>query len=175
VRHRGFATGATFSQHLDAKAAVEAIIAADGALPGGLEAGPGRLALALGFDLGSVAPAAAETVTVVTQITPTAPVGVEPLPGAWSGRILRATGAMPFRGALGYVLDLPVGGEVGVAVYDGRGRRVRRLIAGPLASGRRTLTWDGRDDRGVDTPAGLYFLRATTPAGEATLRAVRVR
>lgn len=131
--------------------------------------------MALGFDFGPVAPAAAETVTVVTQLTATAPLGVEPPPSAWSGRILRASGAMPFRGALGLVLDLPLGGEVSVRVYDGRGRRVRRLLEGTLAAGRRGLEWDGRDDRGVEQPAGLYFVRATTPAGEATLRAVRVR
>ncbi len=175
LRHRGYAGGATITQDLDVKGAVEAVVAADGALPGSLEAGPGRLAMALGFDFGPVAPAAAETVTVVTQLTATAPLGVEPPPSAWSGRILRASGAMPFRGALGLVLDLPLGGEVSVRVYDGRGRRVRRLVEGTLAAGRRGLEWDGRDDRGVEQPAGLYFVRATTPAGEATLRAVRVR
>jgi flagellar hook assembly protein FlgD len=46
---------------------------------------------------------------------------------------------------------------------------------GRLEAGRRTFTWDGRDERGAEMPAGLYFVRATTAHGNATLRAVRVR
>ncbi|MEO6463892.1 MAG: FlgD immunoglobulin-like domain containing protein, partial [Candidatus Eisenbacteria bacterium] len=175
VRHRASATGATITQDVDTKIAVEGRVAADQALAGGTSAGPGRLALALSFDFGLVAPAASETVVVVTRITPTAPLGID-LPVATGGaRLLRAAGAMPFRGALSFVLDLPDGGDIGLAVYDGRGRRVRALHAGPMTAGRHVLAWDGRDDRGADMPAGLYFVRATTAGGEESLRAVRVR
>ena len=44
-----------------------------------------------------------------------------------------------------------------------------------MTAGRRTLGWDGRDARGADAPAGLYFVRAVTPVGVESLRAVRVR
>jgi glucose/arabinose dehydrogenase len=175
VRHRGFAAGATITQDVGTKSAIEARVAADAALAGGVEAGPGRLALALGFAFASVAPAAAETVTVVTRVTPTAPLGVEPPPPGAGGRLLELSGAMPFREALAFVVHLPVAGELGIAVYDGRGRRVRALHEGRLPAGRRAFRWDGRDDRGTDLPAGLYFVRATTAQGEASLRAVRVR
>jgi glucose/arabinose dehydrogenase len=174
VRHRAYATGATITQDVGEKVDVENSVAADQALAGGEAAGPERLALALSFDFGSVAPAAAETVVVVTRITPTVPVAVDP-PSVAGGRLLRAAGAMPFREALAFVLDLPADGDVGLAVYDSRGRRLRVLHAGAMTAGRHTLAWDGRDDRGAPAPAGLYFLRATTAGGEESLRAVRVR
>lgn len=175
VRHRGYATGATITQDVDTKGAIEALVAADAALAGSLEAGPSRLALALGFDFGSVPAAAAETVTVVTRITPTAPLGVEPPPSPAGGRLLELVGAMPFGSALSFAVNLPEAGEAALVVYDGRGRRVRVVHDGRLGAGRRTFTWDGRDERGAEMPAGLYFVRATTAHGDASLRAVRVR
>ncbi len=175
VRHRAFATGAVITQDVDTKVAVEGRVAADQPLAGGTGAGPDRLALALSFDFGSVAAAASGTVTVVTRITPTAPLCVDLPLVAGGARLLRAAGAMPFRGTLSFVLDLPADGDVGLAVYDGRGRRVRLLHDGLLTAGRRTLAWDGRDDHGADMPAGLYFVRATTAQGEESLRSVRVR
>ncbi len=176
LRHRGFAVGATLSQDVASKAVVEARVAADQPLSDAVEAGPTRLALALGFDFGTIAPAASAAVTVVTRLTPTAPLGFDPPdPLPFDGRLLRVAGAMPFRGALAFTLVLPVDGAVRLAVYDGRGRLIRMLHDGPLTAGRRTLSWDGRDERGTDTAAGLYFVRATTPLGEESLRAVRVR
>jgi len=175
VGHRAYATGATITQDVDTKTAVEGRVAADQALLGGTEAGPDRLALALSFDFGPVDPGAAETVVVVTRITPTAPLGVEPPPVAANPRVLRAAGPMPFGASMSFVVELPEDGNVGLAVYDGRGRRVRLLHDGPLPAGRRTMAWDGRDDRGADVPDGLYFVRATTARGVETMRAVRVR
>lgn len=114
--------------------------------------------------------------TVVTRVTPTAPLGFEPPdPVPFDGRLLRVAGAMPFRSALAFTLTLPVDGAVRLDVFDGRGRLVRTLYDGVLPAGRRTMAWDGRDARGAETPAGLYFVRATTPVGDESLRAVRVR
>ncbi len=176
LRHRGLASGATISQDVAAKTAVEARVAADLPLSDALEAGPARLALALGFDFGTIDPDSIAVATVVTQLSPTAPLGFDPpVVPPFDGRLLRIAGAMPFRGALAFTFVLPVDGIVSLAVYDGRGRLVRTLHDGPLTAGRRTMSWDGRDERGADTAAGLYFVRATTPAGDESLRAVRVR
>jgi glucose/arabinose dehydrogenase len=176
LSHRGFArAGTAFSQEVGIKVEVLGTVASDSPLDGSTDVASSRVAMALGFDFGSVAAAAAETVTVVTRITGTAPVDVEPPPVAGGPRLLRAAGAMPFRGSLQLVLEMPAAGDAAVAIYDGRGRRVRALFAGTLPAGPRALEWDGRDDAGRTTGAGLYFVRATTPAGEATLRAVRIR
>ena len=58
-------------------------------------------------------------------------------------------------------------------LYDVRGRRVRRLFDGPGAVRART-TWDGLDDRGNPTPAGLYFARLVSGAERATTHVVRI-
>jgi photosystem II stability/assembly factor-like uncharacterized protein len=61
-----------------------------------------------------------------------------------------------------------------VTVYDVSGRRIRVLHSGPVSAGSATLTWDGRDVRGVPVAAGVYF--ACAQVGESTRlqRIVRV-
>jgi flagellar hook assembly protein FlgD len=44
---------------------------------------------------------------------------------------------------------------------DVTGRLVRRLLAGPVASGRHEIVWDGRQARGGSAPSGVYFARIT--------------
>lgn len=44
-------------------------------------------------------------------------------------------------------------------VYDVRGRLVRTLVDSFVASGSRTVEWDGTDDRGAALASGTYFLR----------------
>ncbi|MCX6842512.1 MAG: SBBP repeat-containing protein [candidate division WOR-3 bacterium] len=41
-------------------------------------------------------------------------------------------------------------------VFDAEGRRVRTLVNGIVGVSAGTLAWDGRDDRGVRVPAGVY-------------------
>ena len=60
-------------------------------------------------------------------------------------------------------------------VYDMAGRRVRSLAAGPATAGIREFAWDGCDQSGRALPAGVYFVRAATGAGEATGRVVLTR
>jgi flagellar hook assembly protein FlgD len=50
----------------------------------------------------------------------------------------------------------------------------RRIVRAELAPGR-AWTWDGRDDGGDATPAGLYFVRAVEERGAmSVLRIVRL-
>jgi len=42
-------------------------------------------------------------------------------------------------------------------IFDLRGRRVRTLLDGDLHPGT-TIVWDGRDDRGIPQPSGIYLL-----------------
>jgi hypothetical protein len=46
-----------------------------------------------------------------------------------------------------------------VAVFDASGRLVRSLASGVFPAGIRSVTWDGRDDRGESASAGVYFVR----------------
>ncbi len=81
----------------------------------------------------------------------------------------------PARGAQRITLILPTSGPVEVAVVDVSGRVVRTLHRGWTAAGTLTLAWDGRDQGGRESPAGLYWARARGAAGEAARKLVRVR
>jgi hypothetical protein len=71
---------------------------------------------------------------------------------------------------------LPNAGPADVAIYDMTGRVVRRLVAGSLPSGVRSVGWDGRDENGLPVGAGNYFVRLVAGAGvTATKRLTLVR
>ncbi len=63
-------------------------------------------------------------------------------------------------------------GRIDLAVYDLSGGRVRTLSAGPQSAGVHPLSWDGRDSAGREAPAGVYFVRLSTPQGTASIRLV---
>jgi YVTN family beta-propeller protein len=54
---------------------------------------------------------------------------------------------------------LPAEGTVVLEVFDVQGRRVRQIARSRFDAGAHSLAWDGRDDSGRPTPAGVYFAR----------------
>lgn len=67
----------------------------------------------------------------------------------------------PARGKIAFVVRSPGTTALGVTVRDVRGRAVYRFSAaagGGAQSGVQTFHWDGRDARGVQMPAGIYFV-----------------
>lgn len=87
--------------------------------------------------------------------------GVSPTPAAGRPR-LSSPVPDPFRTEARFALEMPAPGPAQVIVFDAQGRRVRTVFVGPLPAGRREFTWDGRDARGADAPAGVYLVRAAT-------------
>jgi len=81
-----------------------------------------------------------------------------------SGASLRAA-PTPFA----QVLTLHAPGEGTLSVIDASGREVRRLAT---ASG--DATWDGRDARGIASPAGIYWVRFNGLTGSVTTRVVKL-
>lgn len=82
----------------------------------------------------------------------------------------------PSPGPVTITFALPVLSSVEARVFDLSGRRVREL--GRIAespAGRRTLSWDGRDDAGDALPAGLYFVRLRWGQRDHTTRVVIAR
>ena len=67
---------------------------------------------------------------------------------------------------------LPSAGDVALAVYDARGRRLAGLAAGPYDAGTHRASWDGRDDQGRRAPAGLYFVAGTLSGVARSTRVV---
>jgi flagellar hook assembly protein FlgD len=80
----------------------------------------------------------------------------------------------PSRDAVQLSLALPGKGAVDVDVVDVTGRRVRTLFRG-TTGGTLVMRWDGTDDHGHPTPAGIYFARARTAFGDSDVRFVRIR
>jgi hypothetical protein len=61
-----------------------------------------------------------------------------------------------------YAVPSP-GADVRIDVFDVGGRRVQTLVNGPVAPGRHTVSWNGRDAAGKRTAAGVYFARMEAP------------
>jgi hypothetical protein len=79
----------------------------------------------------------------------------------------------PLRGgSTAFGFDLPRPTRVSLAVYDAGGRRIARLIDGERPAGHESVRWNGRDDNGAVAPAGLYFIRFTTPGLQRSARVV---
>lgn len=44
-------------------------------------------------------------------------------------------------------------------VYDILGKKVATLVDGGMKRGKNSVTWDGRDDNGIEVPSGTYLVR----------------
>jgi len=75
---------------------------------------------------------------------------------------------------IAFMLPATTAGDISFEVFDATGRRVRH-IAAPFTPGRNEVVWDGRDDRGASTPAGLYLYRLRVGDQSWTDRLARVR
>lgn len=81
----------------------------------------------------------------------------------------------PFNPRTELRLNVPRAGQARVEVFDARGRRVRSLFAGSIASGPSTLVWDGDDDAGRACASGIYEVRALVPGDLLRTRIALVR
>lgn len=87
-------------------------------------------------------------------------------------RLLNAS-PNPFRGQTLLTVELVRAGDALLQVFDVRGALVRTLIRGPLAPGRRSVAWDGRNDAGTRVPSGFYAVRFQTGA-DVQVRGLRL-
>ena len=80
------------------------------------------------------------------------------LPGVTAGVRLLPNVPNPFNPRTNLVYELDRNAAVDLRIYDASGRLVRVLVADlEQAAGRHEVTWDGRDDRGIDVAAGVYL------------------
>ena len=66
-------------------------------------------------------------------------------------------------------------GDVMIRILDLSGRQVRLLLDEAIREGDHSVQWDGRDDLGNLTPAGLYVYQLQTPGFEASQRLIRLK
>lgn len=76
----------------------------------------------------------------------------------------------PFNPRTTIAFDLAEAASAELAIFDLRGRLVRRLESGVRPSGHHRSIWDGLDDSGRAVPTGTYFCRLTTQRGSQTMK-----
>ena len=60
-------------------------------------------------------------------------------------------------------------------MFDAQGRRVRSLLDGEVrAPGRHVLRWNGEDEAGTRTRAGIYFVRVEAGGVVRTRSVIRL-
>ena len=81
----------------------------------------------------------------------------------------------PGRGQTVLRYELPAAVTATLRIFDAEGSVVRRFTVSPRTDGQGAMRWDGRDDTGRRVSAGVYLVRLTTSAGEASGRLVLTR
>jgi hypothetical protein len=81
----------------------------------------------------------------------------------------------PFNPITTITVEAPRAGLQSLLVHDVTGRCVRTLQAGTFPAGRRSLVWDGRDDRGAGLASGVYVVVLENSGGRASQRVVLVK
>jgi hypothetical protein len=88
---------------------------------------------------------------------------------------LEAQGPNPFSTKVAFSVVLPERGEAGIAIYNLRGQKVRTVFEGNLEKGITGLSWDGRDERGIECADGVYVCRARLGKEARSFRMVKLR
>jgi len=97
------------------------------------------------------------------SVTPSAATLVGPIPN-------------PFVSMTNIVFGLPVaGGHAMLEIFDIEGRQVRTVETPRLNGGYHRITWDGRNDEGLDVSPGTYFCRVSCGSWSATTKTQLLR
>jgi len=82
----------------------------------------------------------------------------------------------PFNPMTSVRFTVPAVAPVDLAVYDVSGRLVRTLVSvASHEAGVHSVSWDGRDDRGTEVAAGVYFARLLVGAEDASSKMVLLK
>ena len=81
----------------------------------------------------------------------------------------------PVKGKAKISFALARKGMVSINIYDATGRLTRNLVNKPYEIGNYTLSWDGKDDQGVEVMSGIYFYSIKTNDYNATKKLVLMR
>lgn len=89
---------------------------------------------------------------------------------------IRAVTPNPFHDRTLLLVGVARTDPVAIDVFDLHGRLVRHLASEqPMSAGVHPFAWDGRADDGRESPAGIYFVRASLGEQHFFARVVRVR
>lgn len=105
-------------------------------------------------------------------LAPLSYVSIDPPPAPRYPLALAAPWPNPARSGATLRYSLPERSDATLALYDVSGRLVRMLARGEHAAGEYTARWDGRDESGSASRAGLYFARLASAGSTRTTRLV---
>jgi hypothetical protein len=124
-------------------------------LDGAAAAGQWKLIIDNGAGSGAIILADWE-VQITTQLSPVAVQDMmDPGRTPWVGD----PRPNPFNATVSIPMFIAADDDVAFRVYDVAGRLVRVLIDERMVRGSYVVKWDGRNDRGLATPSGVYFYR----------------
>jgi len=81
----------------------------------------------------------------------------------------------PFNPETRIVYSIPQSGKVNLTIYNVLGQKVRELTNTAQNAGTHVMTWDARNDFGVNVPTGIYIGVLTTNGQRVTRKMVLVR
>jgi len=81
----------------------------------------------------------------------------------------------PFGESTEICVKLQVPAPIKLSVYNLRGQLVKSMRMENGAKGNNYLVWDGKDSTGRNCSTGIYFLKAESQIGSATLKTVKMR
>jgi hypothetical protein len=81
----------------------------------------------------------------------------------------------PFNGVTEIRYSLPKRGEIELTIYNALGQKVSTLVDGIRKAGHHTVSWHGRDERGLPVASGIYIYRLKTPDKIASLKMVYIK
>ena len=99
----------------------------------------------------------------------------EESPPSTHGNFLARNVPNPFSESTTLSFRLAEAGEAQLQIVDVTGRSVRELSESRFPAGYSTLRWDGRDSRGRQVAAGVYFARLQVGADVNTRRILLIR
>jgi choice-of-anchor B domain-containing protein len=80
-----------------------------------------------------------------------------------SGPVLIGNYPNPFNPSTAIRFDLAQPTTVKLRIFDAAGRTVRMLVDGPLAAGRQSVSWDGRNQADLPMASGVYYYQLEAP------------
>jgi hypothetical protein len=81
----------------------------------------------------------------------------------------------PFNPTTTLAFDMPDAGVARLVIYNLLGQEIVTLYNSPVAAGRWTVTWDGKDVVGKLLPTGIYLVRFTALEGSGLQRFTQLR
>lgn len=89
--------------------------------------------------------------------------------------VLNHVSPCPFSSTADISFFLPDAGNATVTIFDTAGRLVIELADRVMSAGEHTLTWNGQDSGGGNTPSGVFFCRCEYGDDCRTQRVVLIR